>query len=50
MLDASKGHGITSAVIAALTNPLSYGEDGEDEGGEVEVEEHGIRFVVSLSC
>jgi hypothetical protein len=45
-LDAFKGHGITSAVIAALTNPLPCGEDGEDEGGDVEVEEHGVRFVV----
>jgi hsp70-interacting protein len=47
-LDAFKGHGITSTVITALTNPLPCGEDGEDEGGDVEVKEHGVRFVVSF--
>jgi hsp70-interacting protein len=47
-VDAFKEHGITSAVITALTNPLPCGEDGEDEGGDVEVEEHGVRFVVSF--
>jgi len=44
-LDAFKEHGITGAVVDALTNPLPCGEDGEIEGGDVKVEEHGARLL-----
>lgn len=49
-LDAFKEHGITGAVVDALTNPLPCGEDGEDEEGDMEVEENGVRFVLFFSC
>jgi hsp70-interacting protein len=51
-LDAFREHGITGAVVDVLTNPLPCGEDGEDEGGDVEVEENGVRLVFSsrLRC
>lgn len=44
-LDAFKEHGITGAVVDALTNPLPCGEDGEDEEGDMEVEENGVRLL-----
>ena len=33
-----------------LTNPLPCGEDGEVEGGDVEVEEYATRSVAFFSC
>ena len=45
-LNAFKEYGIAGAVVDVLTNPLPCGEDGEVEGGDMEVEEHGVRFVV----
>lgn len=45
-LDAFKTHGLTRAVVSALVDPVPCGEDGEDEGGDEEVEANGARFVL----
>lgn len=44
-LDAFKTHGLTRAVVSALVDPVPCGEDGEDEGGDEEVEVNSVRFV-----
>jgi hsp70-interacting protein len=49
-LDAFREHGITDAVVDVLTNPLPCGEDGEEEGGDMEVEENGVRLVLFSVC
>ncbi|RDB17617.1 Hsp70 nucleotide exchange factor FES1 [Hypsizygus marmoreus] len=44
-LDAVRAHGILGAIVAALTSPLPFGEDGEMSEADAVFEEQGVRLL-----
>ncbi|TFK71213.1 nucleotide exchange factors-like protein [Pluteus cervinus] len=52
VLQAMEKRGLLDAVISSLTSPLPYGEDGDQEGPDVEFEEKGVQllFTYAVTC
>ncbi|KAF8629459.1 hypothetical protein AX15_003438 [Amanita polypyramis BW_CC] len=44
-LQAFLKYGILDAIISGLVNPMPYGEDGDQEGPDVDFEEKGVRLL-----